>query len=86
MALYGTGIQYDRSETGTLGNCLNRLNKIFSIIFASFIFLVEEIQNVFVFYKEGGNIQRLAEKQDNFNQLSHDPGVRLECRHISRTL
>ena len=76
VALYGTGIQYDschdRSKIGPIGNCLYLLKKIFSVVFASFIFLVEEMQNVFVFYKEGEKIILLAKKQDNFKQLSQD--------------
>ena len=47
-----------------------RVKKIISVIFASVIFLLEEIQNVFVFYKECRKIQLLAEKQNIFKNLS----------------
>ena len=72
VALYGTGIRYDISEKGILGNALNRLKKIFSVIFASIIFLVEETQNYFVCYKISKKIQLLAEKQDTFKLLSSE--------------
>ena len=43
-----------------------------SILFASFIFLLEEIQNVFIFYKECKLIQSLRRKHDRFLNLSLD--------------
>lgn len=49
---------------------LTYLKKMFSVFFASLIFLVEEIQNVFVFYKKCKKIQLLAEKQETFKKLS----------------
>ena len=41
-----------------------------SIVFASFIFLTEEIQNVFLFYKDCRHIQCLRKKQNLFSNLS----------------
>ena len=41
-----------------------------SILFASFIFLIEEVQDVFVFYKNCKIIQSLRKKHDRFSQLS----------------
>ena len=43
-----------------------------SILFASFIFLLEEVQNVFLFYKECKLIQSLRKKHDRFLNLSLD--------------
>ena len=43
-----------------------------SIIFASFIFLIEEVQNVFFFYKDCKLIQSLRKKHDRFSDLSID--------------
>ena len=41
-----------------------------SITFANFIFLVEEIQNVFIFFKKCRKIHALAKKQKIFKNLS----------------
>ena len=70
VALYGTGIRYDKSKRGRLGIFLYCLKKIISIIFASVIFLVEEMQNVFLYYKECSKVQLLAKKQNIFKYLS----------------
>ena len=43
-----------------------------SILFASFIFLLEEVRNVFLFYKECKLIQSLRKKHDRFLNLSLD--------------
>ena len=43
-----------------------------SVAFASFIFLIEEVQNVFLHYKECKLIQALRKKQDNYEKLSSD--------------
>ena len=43
-----------------------------SIIFASFVFLIEEVQNVFLMYKESKLILSLREKNDRFLTLSLD--------------
>ena len=46
------------------------LKRIMSIVFASFIFLAEEVQNVFLFYKDCRIIQCLRKKHDRFSYLS----------------
>ena len=43
-----------------------------SIIFASFVFLIEEVQKVFLMYKESKLILSLREKNDRFLTLSLD--------------
>ena len=43
-----------------------------SVLFASFIFLIEEVKNVYLFYKEGKVIQALRKKHDRFVPLSLD--------------
>ena len=43
-----------------------------SILFASFVFLIEEVQNVFLMYKESKLILSLREKNDRFLTLSLD--------------
>ena len=43
-----------------------------SVLFASFIFLIEEVKNVYLFYKEGKLIQTLRKKHDRFLTLSLD--------------
>ena len=48
------------------------IEKILSIVFASIIFLTEEIQNVFRYYKECRIIQFLRKKHDRFEKLSSD--------------
>ena len=64
--MYGSGIYYDRSKS-----CLS-LKKVLSIIFASVLFLVEEIQNVFLFYKKCRKIRFLTQKQNIFKDLSSE--------------
>ena len=70
--MYGTDIQYDWSEKLISSKYFTALKRIISIIFASFIFLVEEIQNVFLFYKDCKLIQTLRKKYDRFSKLSID--------------
>ena len=43
-----------------------------SVLFASFIFLIEEVKNVYLFYKGGKVIQALRKKHDRFVTLSLD--------------
>ena len=43
-----------------------------SIVFASLIFLIEEVKNVFRYYKESRIIQSLIKKHDRFEELSFD--------------
>ena len=43
-----------------------------SVLFASFIFLIEEVKNVYLFYKRGKVIQALRKKHDQFLTLSLD--------------
>ena len=43
-----------------------------SVLFASFIFLIEEVKNVYLFYKGGKAIQALRKKHDQFLTLSLD--------------
>lgn len=43
-----------------------------SIVFASLMFLIEEIKNVFRYYKESRIIQSLIKKHDRFEELSFD--------------
>ena len=43
-----------------------------SVLFASFIFLIEEVKNVYLFYKGGKVIQALRKKHDQFLTLSLD--------------
>ena len=72
VGLYGTIIHYDESKISRLRGCFNHLKKIFFVIFASPIFLVEEIQTVFLFFKECRQIQLLSEEQNVFKHLSLD--------------
>ena len=43
-----------------------------SIVFASLMFLIEEVQNIFVYYKECKVIQSLRTKHDSYEKLSSD--------------
>ena len=78
VTLYGSGIRYDKSRIHRLGNVLNRLKNIISIIAASVIFLVEEMLNVFIFYKECKKIHQIAKKQNIFKNLSLEDKKRVE--------
>lgn len=60
------------SKKGFQGNSLSWLKKILSVTFASVVFLIEEIQNVFLFYKECRNVQLVAQEQDSFKLLSSE--------------
>ena len=46
-----------------------------SVLFASFIFLIEEVKNVYLFYKGGKFIQALRKKHDRFLTLSFDEKI-----------
>ena len=48
------------------------LKRIVSILLASFIFLIEEVQNVFLFYKDCKLIHSLRKKHERFCDLSLD--------------
>ena len=52
--------------------CFSALKGIVSILFASFIFLIEEVQNVFFFYKDCKLIHSLRKKHERFCDLSLD--------------
>ena len=41
-----------------------------SILFASFLFLIEEVQNIFLFYKDCKLIQAHRKKHDRFSNMS----------------
>ena len=43
-----------------------------SIVFASLMFLVEEVKNIFAYYKECKIIQSLRTKHDRYEELSSD--------------
>ena len=43
-----------------------------SVLFSSFIFLIEEVKNVYLFYKGGKVIQALRKKHGRFVTLSLD--------------
>ena len=52
--------------------CFSALKGIVSILFASIIFLIEEVQNVFFFYKDCKLIHSLRKKHERFCDLSLD--------------
>ena len=52
--------------------CFSALKGTVSILFASFIFLIEEVQNVFLFYKDCKLIHSLRKKHDRFCDLFLD--------------
>ena len=70
VAVYGDDIRYDWSENLGFNKSLSALKKITSILFSSFIFLIEEVQQVFLFYKDCKLIQSLRKKHDRFMDLS----------------
>ena len=65
--VYGTEIRYDQSKKS-----FSTLKRIASIVFASFIFLIEEVQSVILFYKNCQLIKSLRKKYDRFGNLSVD--------------
>ena len=65
-------IRYDSSKKEAPRKSFCALKRIVSIIFASFVFLIEEVQNVFLMYKESKLILSLREKNDRFLTLSLD--------------
>ena len=72
VAVYGTNIRYDWSEKMVSKKCFSALKGIVSILFASFIFLIEEVQNIFFFYKDCKLIHSLRKKHERFCDLSLD--------------
>ena len=72
VAVYGTDIRYDWPEKLVPKNSFPALKRIVSILFASFIFLIEEVQNVYLFYKDCKLIHSLRKKYDRFRNLSFD--------------
>ena len=48
------------------------LKKFFAVIFASFLFFIEEVQSVFIFYRKSKTIRLLSEGQKDFNDLSSE--------------
>ena len=72
VALYGTGLSSENCKKRSESKFLYGVQKFISVIFASFIFLVEEVQNVIRSFKESKIIVSLAEKQGTFKYLSHD--------------
>ena len=46
--------------------------KFFSIIFAIFLFFIEEVQSVFIFYRKSKTMWLLSEKQNVYNDLSSE--------------
>ena len=72
VAVYGPNIRYESSKKEASRKSFWALKKIACIIFASFVFLIEEVQNVFLMYKESKLILSLREKNDRFLTLSLD--------------
>ena len=72
VSLYGTRIHSESSEKWLQEKSLSGLHRVMSIIFASFIFLIEEVQNIINHYEEGKIIQFLRKKHTRFDQLSPD--------------
>ena len=70
--MYGTGIHSERNEKCFKNKVFLCLQRILSIVFASLIFLIEEIKNVFRYYKECRVIQSLRKKHDRFQNLSSE--------------
>ena len=70
VAVYGDEIRYEWSQKLGSNKSLSVLKRIMSILFSSFIFLIEEVQNVFIFYKDCKLIQSLRKEHDRFMNLS----------------
>ena len=70
VAMYGDDIRYKWCENLGPNKLLPALKRIMSILFSSFIFLIEEVQNVFLFYKDCKLIQSLRKEHDRFMNLS----------------
>ena len=51
---------------------------MFSIVIASALFVVEEIQNAYFFFKESEKIQSLAQKQKWYKDLSVNEKIKVE--------
>ena len=72
VALYGSGISYDRSKTSYLVKIFMFLKKFFAVIFASFLFFIEEVQSVFIFYRKSKTMRLLSDQQKDYNHLSSE--------------
>ena len=52
--------------------------KFFSIIFASFLFFIEEVQSAFIFYRKSKTMRLLSEKQNVYNDLSSEEKTKVK--------
>ena len=58
--------------TRGLGRLFFVLKKFFSIIFAGVLFFVEEVQNVFIFYRESKKMRLLSKQKKDYKDLSSE--------------
>ena len=70
MSLYGTGIRCNLTNKWFKKKYLFGFEKIVTILLASLMFMFEEVQNIFVYYKESKVIQSLRKKYDSYEKLS----------------
>ena len=70
VALHGTGIRYNAPEKWASNKFLVVIGKMFSVVIASVLFVVEEIQNAYFFFKESEKIQGLAQKRKCYKDLA----------------
>ena len=68
--VYGANIRYEWSENFGSNKLLSVLKRVMSILFSNLLFMIEEVQNVFLFYKNCKLIQTLRKQKDRFCNLS----------------
>ena len=69
VSLYGTEISFSTFEKWSKPNPLFVLKQITTIVFASLLLLIEEVQNVFIHYKECKIIQSFTKKHESYEKL-----------------
>ena len=70
VALHGTGIRFNAQGKWASNKFLVVIGKMFSVVIASVLFVVEEIQNAYFFFKESEKIQGLAQKRKYYKDLA----------------
>ena len=71
-SLWEIEIEKKLAEKCSSKRSFSRIARILAIVFSPFMFMIEELQNVFRFYKHCEKIQSLRKKHEKFGELSLD--------------
>ena len=71
-SLWEIEIEKKLAEKCSSKRSFSRIARILAIVFSPFMFMIEELQNVFRFYKHCEKIQSLRKKHEKFGELCLD--------------